>query len=155
MRSVERVRAFLRAQGLDDAVRELDASTRTAPLAAAAVGAPVGAIVKSLLFLVDGAPVLVLTAGDRRVDTAKLAHWRGASRAVIADAETVRRITGYAIGGVPPVAHETPLPVLLDPRLLDFAVVWAAAGSPQAVFPIAPARLQAITGAELADVTRE
>jgi len=153
MSSVQRVRAFLQAQGLDVAVQELDKSTRTAPLAAAAVGCPVGAIVKSLLFLADDRPVLVLVAGDQRAAPAKIAALMGASHATIADAETARRVTGYAIGGVPPVAHDPPLPVFMDRHLLAQATIWAAAGAPNALFAVAPTDLLRLSGARVADVT--
>lgn len=155
MSSVERVRRFLQEQGLSIQVREMDQSTRTAALAAAACGCPVGAIVKSLLFLADGRPVLVLVSGDRRADPRKIARLVQAGQATMANADAVRSITGYAIGGVPPVAHSTPLTVLLDENLLSHGVVWAAAGAPNAVFPVAPGDLLRLAGARAADVTEE
>ena len=155
MSSVERVRRFLQEQGLSVQVKEMDQSTRTAPLAAAACGCPVGAIVKSLLFLADGRPVLVMVSGDKRADPRKIARLMQAGQAAMASADAVRSITGYAIGGVPPVAHNTPLMVFLDGTLLRYDIVWAAAGAPNAVFPIAPGELLRLTGARAADVTEE
>lgn len=102
VRSVERVGRFLRGYGLEIEVRELAESTKTASMTAKAVGAPLGSIVKPLLFLADGRPILVLVAGDRRADVQRIAELVKAQEVEIADAETVRYVTGYAIGGVPP-----------------------------------------------------
>ncbi|HEY4688098.1 MAG TPA: YbaK/EbsC family protein, partial [Anaerolineae bacterium] len=116
MKSVERVRAALLASGVGDVIIQLPGSARTAQLAAEAltrhlgVEVPVGAIVKSLVFVVDGQPVLVLVAGDRRGDPHKIASRAGASAAQIADAETVRSATGFALGGVPPLGQPDGLP---------------------------------------------
>ena len=126
-------------------------STRTAEEAAAAVGANVGQIVKSLVFLADGRPILALVSGANRLDTAKLAQIAGA-KITRADADTVREATGYAIGGVPPVGLATPLPVYCDRDLLQYAEVWAAAGTPHAVFSIAPETLARITSAQIVDL---
>jgi len=153
--ATERVLETLRALGVAVEIREFPQSTRTAAEAAAAVGTSVAQIVKSLVFLADGRPVLVLASGAHRVDPVKLAAACGAHAARRADATTVRAVTGFAIGGVPPVGHATPLPVLLDRDLLRFDVVYAAAGTPHAVFPIAPDRLREITGATVADVREE
>src|SRR5919199_509551 len=120
----ERVQAALDSYGLEAKVTRLPDSTRTAPEAAQAVGCEVGAIVKSLLFLADGEPVLVLCGGDRRVDTARLAGLLGASEVKMAPAEEVRRITGYAIGGVPPLGHPTRLPTIMDDGLLRWETVY-------------------------------
>ena len=127
--------------------------TRTAVDAAAAVGCEVAQIVKSLVFVVDGEPVLALTSGANRVDTVRLAEALGAGGARKADADEVRAATGYAIGGTPPVGHDQRLRTVLDPGLLGFDEVWAAAGTPQDVFPVAPDRLAELTGAEVVDVT--
>ena len=128
-RSVHRVREALAEAGVDAEVRELDASTRTAPEAAAAVGCPLGAIVKSLVFVDDAGPVLVLCAGDRRVDAAGLGLRR-------AKPDVVREATGFAIGGVPPLGHPAPMRTLVDASLRRFATVWCAAGTPNAVFEV-------------------
>jgi prolyl-tRNA editing enzyme YbaK/EbsC (Cys-tRNA(Pro) deacylase) len=138
--AAQRVQAALRDLGLDIAVVETGESARTAEEAAAAVGAPVGAIVKSLVFEQDGQPVLLLVSGANRVDTKRLGLHR-------ADADRVRDVTGYAIGGIPPVGLGGDIGVTMDEDLLAFEVVWAAAGTPKHVFPIAPADLRRATGA--------
>jgi prolyl-tRNA editing enzyme YbaK/EbsC (Cys-tRNA(Pro) deacylase) len=143
--AVERVAAALAAAGLDAEIRRFGAGTRTAADAAAAVGCDVGQIVKSLVFARAGAPVLVLCGGDGRVDEARLGLEK-------ADAATVRAATGYAIGGVPPLGHPAPIETLVDERLLDWPVVWAAAGLPDAVFAVAPADLARVTGGAVAAV---
>jgi prolyl-tRNA editing enzyme YbaK/EbsC (Cys-tRNA(Pro) deacylase) len=161
-RTAARVQAALRAQGCAAEVIDVPDSTRTAAEAAAALGTSVAQIVKSLVFVAadtsdapalgHGRPVLVLTSGINRVSTAKLRAIVG-GRIARPDADTVRRLTGYAIGGIPPLAHDTPARVLMDPHLLAYPMVWAAAGTPHAVFGIAPAELQRITAAEVCDVT--
>ena len=146
---------YCQDNGLDISVVELDKSTRTAQLAAEAIGTELGSIVKSLVFLADGKPALVLVAGDRRADTKKLAQVLEARKVQIADADTVRAQTGFAIGGVPPVGHHTPLPTLIDRSLSRFETVYAAAGSPNAVFPIAYDILLQITAGQVVDVTED
>ena len=155
MASVERVKGFLEAAGVGVRVIEMEKTTRTAELAAQAIGCPVGAIVKSLVFLADGQAVLVLASGDRRVDTARVQELLDVEQVEIARADVVKELTGYAIGGVPPVGHDHPMPVLMDRNLYRFEIVWAAAGSPFAVFPIGPARLAAISQAKLVDIAGE
>ncbi len=151
--SVERVEDYLREQGLEIDVLEMDKSTRTAQLAAQAIGTELGSIVKSLVFLADGEPVLVLVAGDRRADPDKLKGLLDARRVTIANADQVRQATGFAIGGVPPVAHDQPLLTLIDGNLSRFETVYAAAGTPQAIFPVAYAQLVALTGGREVDCT--
>jgi prolyl-tRNA editing enzyme YbaK/EbsC (Cys-tRNA(Pro) deacylase) len=153
MKGPARVQAALRAAGLDTSIVKLQESARTAQLAADALDTALGSIVKSLLFLADGAPVLVLVAGDRRADPAKLRELLGAQRVMIADAEGVRRETGFSIGGVPPIGHRQPLPTWIDASLGRFETVYAAAGSPRAVFPVPFEALVHITGGHLADLT--
>lgn len=148
----ERVQAALHEHGLDVKAVRLPASTRTAPEAAAAVGCDVGAIAKSLLFLADGEPVLVICAGDRRVDTRRVAALMGASQVAMAPAEDVRRITGYSIGGVPPLGHATPLRKIMDTALLRWPVIYAAGGAHDALFPVEPGLLASVIGAQLEDV---
>jgi prolyl-tRNA editing enzyme YbaK/EbsC (Cys-tRNA(Pro) deacylase) len=145
-RSARRVQAALRELGLGAEVRELDASTRTAAEAAATVGCELGAIVKSLVFrgARTGDPVLVLVSGDNRADEARLEVALGEA-VERADAGWVREVTGYAIGGIPPVGHPRPLRTLVDVDLSRFATVWAAAGTPRAVFPVSPADLARAT----------
>ncbi|MFZ0041509.1 MAG: YbaK/EbsC family protein [Solirubrobacteraceae bacterium] len=120
----------LQERGLQIEVRTLSDSARTAALAAAALGVEVGQIVKSLVFLREGDPVMVLCAGDRRVDTERLGLTR-------APAEQVRAITGFSIGGIPPLGHDTDLPTTIDESLRRFDTVWAAAGTPHDVFAVA------------------
>lgn len=148
----ERVQTALHEEGVDAKVVRLSESTRTAIEAAQAMGCEVGAIAKSLLFLADGEPLLVICGGDRRVDIGRIAGLVGAHSVKMAPAEEVRRITGYAIGGVPPLGHVTPLKKLMDKRLLRWALVYAAAGAHDALFPIEPQRLAEVSGATLADV---
>jgi prolyl-tRNA editing enzyme YbaK/EbsC (Cys-tRNA(Pro) deacylase) len=148
------VDAALTELGLGGRVRALPDSTRTAVEAAAAIGVEVGQIVKSLLFATEaGGTVLVLAAGDNRVAEKKVAALVGEPVAM-ADPETVRRATGFAIGGVPPIAHAEPSPVLVDTTFRRFGEVWAAAGTPLTVFALSPAELLEITGGREADVIR-
>lgn len=147
-RFVERATAL----GVTPEVQEFPEGTRTAIDAANAVGCEVGAIVKSLVFLADERPVLVLTSGAHRVDEARLAAFLGVGSVRKADADEVRSATGYAIGGTPPFGHDTELPVLIDPALLTHGRVWAAAGTPRSVFPLAPDELVRASGAREADV---
>jgi prolyl-tRNA editing enzyme YbaK/EbsC (Cys-tRNA(Pro) deacylase) len=141
-RAAQRVQAALHDAGVDVEVVVLSDSARTAAEAAEAVGVEQGAIVKSLVFrAVDGGdPVLVLVSGDNRCDEGLL----GVERA---DAAAVREVTGYAIGGVPPIGHPAPLHTVVDEQLARFDVVWAAAGTPHAVFPIRFEELLRVTGA--------
>jgi Cys-tRNA(Pro) deacylase len=150
--SAQRVAAALAALGVDAQILEFPQTTRTAQDAAVAIGTTVGQIVKSLVFLADGRPLLALVSGTNRLDVGKLRALAGAARVERADADAVRAATGYAIGGVSPVGHAQALPVFLDRDLLQYDTVYAAAGTPYAVFAIAPARLQAITGATVSDL---
>ena len=153
MKGPERVQAALEAAGLAIEVIKLADSARTAQLAAEAIGTELGSIVKSLLFLADGEPVLVLVAGDQRADPAKLKELLGARRVMIADAKRVKQETGFTIGGVPPVGHLQPLPTLVDQSLGRFGTVYAAAGHPHAVFPISHEALIRLTNGRVADIT--
>jgi prolyl-tRNA editing enzyme YbaK/EbsC (Cys-tRNA(Pro) deacylase) len=132
--TARRVAERLAAAGLEVTVREQDESTRTAAEAAAAAGCELGQIVKSLVFVDEHGAVLVLCAGDRRVDTSGL----GVRRAT---PDEVREATGFAIGGVPPLGHPTPLRTLVDASLRRFETVWCAAGTPRAVFEVSTAEL--------------
>jgi len=139
-------------RGLTIAVRHFAEGTRTAQEAAQAVGASLGQIAKSMVFMADGKPVLVLTSGPNRVDAAKVAQHLGAGRVRRASADEVRATTGFAIGGVPPFGHTQTLPVLFDPDLLCFDTVWAAAGTANAVFAIEPHSLADASGAVVVDI---
>jgi len=135
-------------------VLEFETSTRTSEDAAAAVGCTVPEIAKSLIFrAADGRPVLVIASGANRVDEKKVRALLGQT-IERADAEFVRAATGYAIGGVPTVGHATPPTVLIDRDLLRLTAVWAAGGTPNAVFRIAPADLVRLTQARVADVAK-
>lgn len=153
--ATDRVRAALEALGVHVQILEFSQSTRTAQDAAVAVGTTVAQIVKSLVFLVDSRPVLVLASGANRVDPVRLASAATAATARMASAEEVRAITGYSIGGVPPVGHATPLSIYLDQDLMRFEILYAAAGTPTAVFSISPQLLQDITGARVIALAAE
>jgi prolyl-tRNA editing enzyme YbaK/EbsC (Cys-tRNA(Pro) deacylase) len=141
-----RVSERLQAQGLDVEVRMLGASARTADEAAAAVGCEVGQIVKSLVFIRDKQPLMVLCAGDRRVDAKRLGL-------VPASAEEARAATGFAIGGIPPLGHDSALETVVDGSLRRFRTVWCAAGTPHAVFEVGTEELiEALESATVLDI---
>lgn len=149
---VQRVAAALQAAGHPHAPVMLDGAARTAQQAADALGIGVGQIAKSIIFRrkADDVAVLVITSGDRRVDENKVEALLG--KLGRADAEFVRARTGFAIGGVSPVAHATPPVTLIDRELFRFEEIWAAAGHPNGVFKLRPQDLVALTGATVADV---
>lgn len=151
MKGPDRVRTALEAAALDCEVLTLPGPTRTAAEAAAAVGCTVGEIAKSLVFRAGDRAVVGIMSGDHRLDPDKLAAALGeaVSRA---DADFVRAATGYAIGGVPPLGHATPVPVFMDDGLFRFERIWAAAGSPFSVFAVEPARLRDASGATVTDL---
>lgn len=148
--SAQKIQAAL-GEGFE--VLEFDASTRTAAQAAAAIGCTVSQIAKSLVFAASESrrPVLVITSGSVRVDEAKVSVLLGESIAR-ADAEFVRENTGFAIGGVPPIAHRTQPVVFIDRTLLDYETVWAAAGTPNAVFRLSPDDLVRLSGGVVSDI---
>jgi prolyl-tRNA editing enzyme YbaK/EbsC (Cys-tRNA(Pro) deacylase) len=150
--AVLRVEAALAEAGIESEVLHTPESARTAEEAAAAIGTSVAQIVKSLGFTCDGAPVLALVSGSNRLDTNALAALAGGTIGR-ADANAVREATGYAIGGIPPLGHPAPIPTWIDRDLLQFDVVWAAAGTPNAVFPIAPGALVRATGGTVAEIS--
>lgn len=150
--SVRRVRAALAAAGSPASVVELEGSARTAADAAASLGVEVGAIVKSLVFAIDGRAVMALVAGDRECDAAALPAVLGLDgEAGRADAALVRAATGFAIGGVAPVGHPAPLPVAIDASLGRFPTVHAAAGHPRCVFATSLDELARLTGGVVSD----
>jgi Cys-tRNA(Pro) deacylase len=155
--TAQRVADAARQIGLDISIKEFTETTRTAEDAAGAIGCTVAQIVKSLLFMVDGQPTLALISGPNRLDEAKLATLCGVGKKKVkrADADTVRQATGYAIGGVPPFGHKTKLPVYIDRDFWQFEIIWAAAGTPNAVFPINPAAMVRVTGGVIADLKVE
>ena len=146
-RSVQRVLDAAADAGLAISLVEYPDGTRTAVDAANAVGCEVGQIVKSLIFEVDGDLVLALTSGSNRVDTDALVAAAGGETCGRANADQVREVTGYAIGGVPPFGHATKVRSFFDSALLAHEQVWAAAGTPRHVFAIDPNALLAVTGA--------
>lgn len=151
--SARKVQAALAAFGLGLEVREFDASTRTAADAAKAIGCTVGQIAKSILFrgASSGRPVLVIASGTNRVDEGKVAALLGEALGK-ADAEFVRSRTGFVIGGVPPVGHAVRPETFIDRDLMAFAEIWAAAGTPNAVFRLAPQDLPRITSGRVAAI---
>jgi prolyl-tRNA editing enzyme YbaK/EbsC (Cys-tRNA(Pro) deacylase) len=151
-RNVVRVRQALADAGATGQVRTLDDSARTAAEAASALGVGIGQIANSLVFAADGEPLLVMTSGRHRVDTAKVAAIVTAGKVKRADADFVREHTGFPIGAVPPLAHPRPLRTLVDTALADYDVVWAAAGHTHAVFATSFDELVRLTGGTPADV---
>ncbi|MBW5426202.1 YbaK/EbsC family protein [Streptomyces sp. BG9H] len=150
-----RFAAALRELGLAEVIgraRRFPEQTRTAQEAAAAIGCELSQICKSLIFAADGVPVLVLMDGASRVDLDLVRAELGAEKVTRAKADVVRETTGFAIGGVPPFGHATRTRVLADRSLLAHDVVWAAAGTPYAVFPMDPKALITHAGAALVDV---
>jgi prolyl-tRNA editing enzyme YbaK/EbsC (Cys-tRNA(Pro) deacylase) len=153
MGALERFDESARALGIEARVRRFPQGTKTAADAARAIGCDVAQIVKSLVFVADGRPVVAYTSGANRVDPEKLAAVAGAGRARRATPEEARAATGYAVGGTPPFGYPAPVPGFLDPDLMAFEEVWAAAGTPDSVFPLAPSELRRASGAEPADFT--
>lgn len=152
--NVTKVLDAARAKGLELETRSFPDGTKTAVDAANAIGVEVGAIVKSLIFGVDGEVVLAYVSGANMLDERKLAAAAGGAKCARVDADTVYRVTGFPIGGVPPFGHATPLRVFIDPDLLQFDEVWAAAGTWHDVFRIAPADLVSASGGTLTDLRK-
>jgi prolyl-tRNA editing enzyme YbaK/EbsC (Cys-tRNA(Pro) deacylase) len=151
-KSVRRVARVLEEAGLTAEIVEMPESTRTAEEAAAAAGCELDQIAKSIVFrAVDhGTAVLFVTAGGNRVDPGKASALAGEPLGK-ADAALIRAQTGFVIGGVAPVGHLNPIRAWFDPRLLDFELIWAAAGTPRHIFPVNPADLLRLSGAAEAD----
>lgn len=149
---MSRVQAALVALGVTEPIiREFDESTATAEQAAAAIGTQVGSIVKSLVFVAGDEPILVLVSGSNRVDTARLGQLLGAP-IKRANADRVREVTGFAIGGIPPIGLATTIPAYMDRDLLAYERVWAAAGTPTSVFAVDPHTLARIAGARVVEL---
>ena len=151
-RAVERFLAEASALGLSPEVREFPEGTKTAVDAARAIGCEVSQIVKSLVFVAGTEPFLALTSGPNRADEKRLSELMGGRPVRRADANEARSATGFAIGGTPPFGHSRPLRVFCDRDLLLHREVWAAAGTPNTVFPITPEDLLRVSGAEPADL---
>lgn len=151
--SAERVRAYLEAHDLHHDIVHFQQSTKTAQMAADAMGCDLGQIVKSLVFVVDDDPVVALVAGDRRGDADAIARELEGERARFADADTVRDATGFAIGGVSPFDLPFDLPVLIDDSLSRFEVVYPAAGTPQSMVRLPLAELVRLSGGRMARIS--
>jgi prolyl-tRNA editing enzyme YbaK/EbsC (Cys-tRNA(Pro) deacylase) len=151
-RAAEFVERAREEYDVDVDVHEFDEGTKTAADAADAVGCDVAQIASSIVVVADDEPVVVVTSGANRVDLSKVAVYQDASDARMAEADEVKEATGWSIGGVPPICHATDVSVLLDDMLLDHDGVWAAAGTPTAVWPIEPERLRDLADAEAVDV---
>jgi len=150
--NVARVRAYAAERGVSIEIRRFPTSTRTAKDAAREIGVSVGEIVKSLVFVAGDRSLVVLCCGDRRVSEDRLREATGAGAERRTTADEAKRLTGYAIGGVPPFAHETPCETLIDQDMSRFDRVWAAAGLPDAVFEIAVADLRRLANAKTAAI---
>ncbi len=154
--AVRRVLDAAARKGVTIEIRTFDESTHTAQEAATAVGAELGQIVKSLVFVTDGddgpEPVLALVAGTNRVDLARLAAVVGEGDIRRATAREANELTGFTIGGIPPIGHTRPVRAVMDPDLGRYPVVWAAAGLPTAVFPVPPATLRTLANATVAPI---
>jgi len=147
------VQDCLRAAGLDSTIRELPDSTRTAADAASALGCDVGAIARSLVFLADDSPLLVMTSGAHRVDTDVVARHLGVQTVKQASAKQVRVVTGQPVGGVAPVGHPQPIRTLIDADLQAHATLWVAGGTPNTVMPLSFDQLVRLTGGQVVTVT--
>ena len=150
--AMDRFAQAARAQGLHPEPRRFPEGTKTADEAARAIGCDIGQIVKSLIFVADGEPLLALTSGSNRVDESKLAAVVGADGVRRATPEEARAATGFAVGGTPPFGHAKPIRAFCDRDLLLHEDVWAAAGTPDSVFPLAPADLVRVSGATVVDL---
>lgn len=154
--SAKRVQDFLASKGFTFEVRELPASTRTAQEAADSIGCAVGQIAKSLVFKEKntGRPILVIASGSNRVDLKKIKTATGLELGK-ADGKFVKERVGFAIGGVPPVGHNEPLQTILDPDLKNYETIWAAAGTPFAVFQLKAADLETLTNGEWVNLSED
>lgn len=151
--AIDRFVEAARVQGIQSDVRRFPEGTKTASDAARAIGCEVGQIVKSLVFIADDRPVMAFTSGANRVDEAKLAAVLGADTTRRANPEEARTATGFAVGGTPPFGHPERLTCVVDHDLLVWDQIWAAAGTPDSVFPLSPADLLRVTGASPAAFT--
>jgi Cys-tRNA(Pro) deacylase len=152
--NVSRVVSAAKERGLDIVTKRFPEGTKTAADAAAAIGVTVGQIVKSLVFGVDGEIVMALVSGSNQLDEKKLALAAGGAKCARVDADAVREATGFPIGGVPPFGHSTQLRVFVDPDLLQYDEVWAAAGTWNDNFGAAPADIVRVAGGVVADLKR-
>jgi prolyl-tRNA editing enzyme YbaK/EbsC (Cys-tRNA(Pro) deacylase) len=157
--SIQRVIDAAARKGVTIEVTQFSESTHTAVEAAAALGAELGQIVKSLVFVVPSEtgpePLLCLVSGPNRVDVARLAAVAGEADIRRASAKEAHELTGFSIGGIPPIGHGRPVRAIMDPDLGRFPVVWAAAGLPTAVFPVPPGTLRILANATVAPIAEE
>jgi len=153
--AIDRFLEAARVEGISPDVRRFPEGTKTAADAARAIGCHVGQIVKSLVFIADARPVMAFTSGANRVDERKLAAILDAGSVRRATPEEARAATGFAVGGTPPFGHTGRLTCVVDPDLLGWEEIWAAAGTPDSVFPLAPADLLRVTGATPAAFVEE
>jgi prolyl-tRNA editing enzyme YbaK/EbsC (Cys-tRNA(Pro) deacylase) len=151
--SAQKIQNLLHEKGFSLTVIEHTESTRTAQEAADRAGCTLGQITKSLIFKGrdSGKPILVLTSGSNRVDEKRITQYAG-EHIVRADADFVRAVTGFAIGGVPPLGHAQEMETYLDEDLMQYPTIWAAAGTPNAIFELTPAQLQSMTGGKIVEV---
>ena len=152
--NVSRVVSAAKERGLEINTKRFPEGTKTAAAAAAAIGVTVGQIVKSLVFGVDGEIVMALVSGSNQLDEKKLALAAGGAKCARVDADAVREATGFPIGGVPPFGHSTQLRVFVDPDLLQYDEVWAAAGTWNDNFGAAPADIVRVAGGVVTDLKR-
>lgn len=144
--AVDRFVEAARVAGIEPAVRRFPEGTKTALDAAAAIGCDPAQIVKSLVFMADDRPIIALTSGANRANTERLAELAGASSVRRATPEEAREATGFAVGGTPPFGHPEPVRTFVDETLLQLPEIWAAAGTPDSVFPLTPADLLRVSG---------
>ncbi|HBC93572.1 MAG TPA: aminoacyl-tRNA deacylase [Pelotomaculum sp.] len=152
MHAIEKVQSYLDQYNLGLKVIELQEDTSTCELAAAALGVEVGQIAKTLVFLADGQPVLVVASGDRKINSGKLKRLLAAAKVRMADPDTVLEVTGYPVGGVCPLALPQSPPVFLENTMQRFEVVYAAAGTPNSALPLNMRQLEIVTGGQWADL---
>ncbi|MFZ5632525.1 MAG: YbaK/EbsC family protein [Bacillota bacterium] len=150
---IKKVQDYVDGFGLGLKVLEMKENTATSELAAAALGVLVGQIAKSILFMADGEPVLVVASGDVKIKSNRLKRLTGASKIKMADYETVKKITGYDVGGVCPLALPQKVKIFLDDSMKRFPVVYAAAGTASSALPVNMDQLRLLTGGEWADLT--
>ena len=150
-KSAKKVQEALDEFGIKLEVKELSESTRTSKDAAIAIGCKVEQIAKSIAFISESEPILVIASGTNRVNIRKLQN-KFNEKVTMMNPSQVKEITGYPIGGVPPIGHKTPMRIIIDEDLLNYGIIWAAAGNPRAVFRLTPQDLIKITSGEVMDV---
>lgn len=155
LKETDRVQEYIDGFGLGLKVMEMEENTGTSELAAVALGVEVGQIAKTLLFMADGSPVMVVASGDVKIKGGRLKRLTGSAKVRMADPETVKRITGYSVGGVCPLALPEKINIFLDRSMMRFPVVYAAAGTARSALPVDMEQIKIITGGEWADLSGE